>query len=115
MTAARVKVYDLFPCGRGLSAMTADYHGETITVAAGSIRQAYYLAGRMVWSGGPGQLVGVVERYTRGGPDEGWYQLWCGCRIHGGLCLKHGAGQRAIVAAMRRHLDRCHVEDRDAS
>jgi hypothetical protein len=108
VSSQRIKVYNLFPSWRGLSAMTADYHGETIKVAAASIRQAYYLAGRMVWSGGPDQPLGVLEHYTRDGPDEGWHLLWCGCRIHGGIGLKHGAGKRAIVAAMQTHLAERH-------
>jgi|tagenome__1003787_1003787.scaffolds.fasta_scaffold16436492_1 hypothetical protein len=111
MSGRPVKTYDLYPCGRGFSAKTADYQGEIIQVVAVSIRQAYYLAGKTIWADGPDRPVGVVEHYTKNGPEEGWHRLWCGCRIHGGIRLQHGAGKRAIATAMRAHLARAHTEE----
>ena len=103
----RTRLYELYPGGpSGLSNQSVDYHGRFILVAAGSIRQAYWLAGHMKWAASADAPVGVIESYIRGGPDEGWHELWDGCRIHHGLGLRSGASKTAITRAMKAHEDR---------
>ena len=103
MSARRVRLYEIYPAAGGFSAKTVDYRGEIVKVAAVSIRQAYALAARRDGLEGPDQPVGIVEHYTKNGPPDGWHRLWDGCRIHGGIGLKHGASRTAITQAMQRH------------
>lgn len=111
MSEKRIRIYELFDGPRGLSAQTRDYHGILYMVSAVSIRQAYYLAGHMQWASDLDKPIGIVEHYTRGGADEGWWQLWCGCRIHHGLGIRHGTPKTRISAAMRAHMQTRHGAD----
>lgn len=108
MSSRSTKVYVVFPSGTGFSSKTIDYHGVAIYVAAVSIKQAYYLAGNRVWVDDIDQPRGIIQHYQRGGDPRGWYRLWDGCLIHGGLSIEHGDGKRKIIAGMREHLLRQH-------
>ena len=46
---------------------------------------------------------GIVDVYTRGGPEDGWHRLWCGCQIHWGIGIEHGQGVRALRVCIREH------------
>ena len=98
------KLYMLYPAGSGFSNDTVDYHGTSYAVAASNNRQAHVLANRDVWVRSADEPQGIVEIYRRDLGAPGDHQLWCGCRIYGGLNLRHLAGVRAIRAAMREHL-----------
>lgn len=104
----RIRIYHIYQGPRGLSSKSVDYQGETLKVAATSIKQAYYFAGNRQWAGDVDRPLGLVEHYKRGGPDEGWHRLWDGCLIHHGLGLEHGLSQTRITAAMRGHLRERH-------
>jgi hypothetical protein len=100
---ARTKLYHLFGYPDELSARTVDYHGWMCSVAAVSIKQAYYFAGNRVWATDPEDPLGIVEIYNRGAGAPGDHQMFDGCRIYGGLGLEHGAGKSVIGRAMRAH------------
>jgi hypothetical protein len=113
--SGRVRLYEIYPRGGGFSTRTVDYHGQAISVAAVSIRQAYWLAGRGMWASSADNPVGIVESYGRNSHPGGWYRLWDGCRIHGGLCLDRAASRTAITRAMRRHLADHHETDGEST
>lgn len=98
------KLYVIYPTGGGFSNDTVDYRGTSYAIAAASSRQAHVLANQDVWAKSADQPQGIVEIYRRDLGAPGDHQLWCGCRIFGGLNLRHLAGVRAIRGAMKEHL-----------
>ena len=102
------RIYVLYPSGGGFSNDTIDYHGTSYAVAAASSRQAHVLARGGVWATDPARPQGIVEIYEKGTGEPGDHRLWCGCRVFWGLGVRHGAGARAITAAMRKHLAEDH-------
>lgn len=98
-----MKLYTLYPTSSGFSAKSVEYDGRSYEIAAESVKQAFYLAHNSRWSLGPDDPSGIVEFYQRGGSEAGWHTLWCGCRIHGGIGLKHLMSKAALVQAMRTH------------
>jgi len=98
-----MRLYTLYPTGGGFSNKTIDYRGIELSVAADSIKQAFFFAYKKARSAGPLSPAGIVEFYQRSGDDRGWHQLWCGCRMHRGIGLRNGMTKTEIVAAMRSH------------
>lgn len=100
------KVYELYPRWGSFSVQTVDYHGTAYLVAATSVRQAYAVAHKDIWiDPNDDHPVGIVAIYRRDtGPT-----LWCGCsghRVEGGQPA-HGAGVRALRAAIESHNGHC--------
>lgn len=98
-----MRLYTLYPTGCSFSNKTVDYQGTELSIAAESIKQAFHFAYNQSWSDGPDSPAGIVELYQRGGGKRGWHQLWCGCRIHGGIGLRNAMPRSEIVNAMRSH------------
>lgn len=98
-----MRLYTLYPKGGSFSNKTIDYQGTELSIAAESIKQAFYFAHNLAWSAGPESPAGIVEHYQRGGGERGWHRLWCGCRIHGGIGLRNAMPKTEIVGAMRSH------------
>lgn len=98
-----MKLYTLYPTPSGFSVKSVDYDGRTYKIAAESVSQAFYFAHNQRWTQGPDSPAGIVEVYQRGGNEEGWHSLWCGCRIHWGIGLEHLMTRTALVRAMREH------------
>jgi len=98
-----MRIYTLYSSYSGFSVKSVDYHGTTYKVAAESVKQAFFFAHNQKWSDGPDASAGIVEIYHRGGDKQGWHQLWCGCKIHGGLGIKNAMTKTALVKAMRSH------------
>lgn len=101
------KVYELYPCSGGFSVKTVDYHGTAYLVAATSVRQAYAVAYKHVWIDPHAtHPVGIMAIYN----TKPGFELWCGCNGHGviGGAPDHGAGIRAIRAAIDAHNEHCH-------
>ncbi|KRF11035.1 hypothetical protein ASH02_19555 [Nocardioides sp. Soil796] len=103
MEVRELKLYTLYPSLTGFSVKSVDYDGRTSKIAAESVKQAYFYAHKVQWSQGPDSPAGIVEIYQRGGHDDGWHSLWCGCRIHWGIGLQHLMSKTALVRAMRDH------------
>lgn len=101
----RIRLYEIYPAGRGFSAQSSDYHGVIYKVAAVSIRQAYFFAGNYTWATDPNNPIGLVEVYNKHVVGEGWHHLWDDCRIHGGVGISHGDSRTRIASAMRQHRD----------
>ena len=101
-----LKVYTLYPNGRKISTQTNNYAGASIDVLAASVRQAFAIAhnNQRADYTSP-RPVGVLQEYLRGGwaGVDGWTRLACGCHNHGGLGVSHGAGIRAVRAAIAAH------------
>lgn len=104
------RIYTLFPVGLGFSSQMVDYHGTKLMVAATSIRQAYAVAHKKIWIDPTHRYpVGIVSIYDR---HDGT-TLWCGCSGHSvrGGRVKHGAGIRALRAAIDAH--HCNDEENE--
>lgn len=114
MSHNKPRTYTLFPTGRGFSNKTGDYRGQSLTIVAHTIRQAYGLAFNDVWALDSSHPVGIVESYEREGHPEGWHELWCGCRLHGGIGFDHAQRASVITAVMRRHETTCAHRERNA-
>ncbi len=104
---ARTMVYELYPCSGRFSNKVIDYNGTAYLVAANSVRQAYAVADHPCeWINPEARhLVGVVSIYRR----EKGFRLWCGCSGHDiiGGQVDHGAGIRALRAAIELHNSAC--------
>jgi len=97
--ASRVRVYTIFPRRDGsFSTKTADYDGRSISVAAKSVKQAYWLAGNGVWADSAESPVGVLSEYVKPKGTRYWYDP--ASFAHSGPSFEHGAGVRAIRSAM---------------
>lgn len=105
--ATKVYTLDPRPFG-GFSNRLEDYDGVEYQIAAVSIKQAYYFAGREVWASDTEDPAGILSIYRRGAGGPGDHWLWDGCREYGGKRFEHGTGKRAIAAAMRNHIDEDH-------
>lgn len=103
-----MRIYQLYPAGGRFSNKSIDYTGVAYYVLASSIKQAYYLAYHNEWSGGI-CAPGIVDVYTRGGTvvNEGWHQLWDGCRIHGTF-VSHGDRSTKVSNMMQEHFAKEH-------
>lgn len=101
-----MRLYTLFPTTRGFSNKTIDYHGEDLMIAAESIRQAYAFAHNDTWATSSKQPRGIVATYEREGHRDGWYLLWCGCRVFD-VGFQHGMTSTAIMRVMARHEAAC--------
>lgn len=111
-----LKIYTLYGSpGGSLSAKTSDYLGELMNVAAVSIKQAYYFAGNNKWAESPENPAGIVEYYRREAGAPGDHFLWCGCRIFGGLAIKHQSSAAATRKAMAKHLASAHATGQGAT
>lgn len=96
----RLRVYRIFPrWDGGFSTKTADYRGAFYDVAAVSIRQAYYYAGRDVWAAGPDAPAGVLQMYRRDVGCVCWHDP---SPHHKCASFSHGDGKQAITRAMKQ-------------
>lgn len=67
-----IRTYQLYPTVNGYSNRSVDYRGTVVTIAAKSIKQAYYLAGNGIWFGDENAPVGILEWYRRGKGSIYW-------------------------------------------
>ena len=89
-----LRVYEVYDTMFGLSSRTIDYirfKGSVIRVAARSVKQAYLLAARQIWSHGPG-TPGILEIIDEHPWPDGVWVCWDG-RTGPGVSGRYRHGQ----------------------